>query len=148
MVHCDDRVIAGLGDVLQAGDFEPVKSPENDGEKIIEPTRRQRAGDDHGDHEIGDADQYEQERVVEAKLLQHCKYDRAADHEGGIEHVDGGDDAGAVIRAGPGLHRAECRHDEQAARKCESGKIDGDVDAVARGKEFADAERVCGRRHR
>ena len=85
---------------------------------------------------------------MEAELLQHCKYDRAADHERGIEHVDRGDDAGAVIRAGPGLHRAECRHDEQAARERESGKIDGDMDAVARGKEFADAERVCGRRHR
>ncbi len=68
--------------------------------------------------------------VPRAELLQHGKDDRAGDHEGGIEHVDGGDDAGAVVGAGPGLHRRERRHDEQAARDREAGKVDGDVDAV------------------
>jgi hypothetical protein len=53
----------------------------------------------------------------------------------------------AAVGARPGLHRGKCRYDEQAARQREAGEIDGDMDAVARREEFADAERVRGRRH-
>ena len=56
------------------------------------------------------------------------------DHEGGVEHVDGGDDAGAVVGAGPGLHRGEGRHDEQPAGDGEAGEIDGEVNAARRGR--------------
>ena len=56
----------------------------------------------------------------------------AADHEGGVEHVDGGDHARAPVGAGPGLHRREGRHDEEAAGDREAGEIDRDVDAAAR----------------
>ena len=54
------------------------------------------------------------------------------DHEGGVEHVDGGDDARAAVGAGPGLHRREGRHDEQAAGDREAGEIDRDADAASR----------------
>ena len=56
---------------------------------------------------------------------------RADHHEGGVEHVDGGDDAGAAIGAGPGLHRGEGRHDEQAAGDRKPGEIDGDANAAS-----------------
>ena len=48
----------------------------------------------------------------------------AAGHEGGVEHVDRGDGARAVVGAAPGLHRGEGRHDEQPAADRQPGKID------------------------
>ena len=103
-----------------------------------------RAGDDDRDDKVGDADQREQERRAEAELLQHREDDRADHHEGGVEHVDGRDDAGAVVGAGPGLHRGEGRHDEQAARDREAGEVDGDVNAVRR-REIAGNVEWAGR---
>ena len=35
MVDRDDGVVAGLGDVLQPLDFEPVKGAEDDGEEVV-----------------------------------------------------------------------------------------------------------------
>ncbi len=64
-----------------------------------------------------------------------------ADHEGGVEHVDAGDDAGAPVGAGPGLHRGEGRHDEQAAGDGETGEIDRHAQAAARREHVADAGR-------
>ena len=55
---------------------------------------------------------------------------RAADHEGGVEHVDGGDDAGAPVGAGPGLHRREGRHDVEAAGDRQAGEIDHHAEAA------------------
>ena len=55
-------------------------------------------------------------------------------HEGGVEHIDGRDHAGAAVGAGPDLDGGEHRHDEQAAGDRESGEIERDVQAVARGE--------------
>ena len=63
------------------------------------------------------------------------KKERADHHEGGVEHVDGGDDAGAMIGAGPGLHGGERRHDEQAAGDGQPGEIDGDMDRRGEAKK-------------
>ncbi len=64
---------------------------------------------------------------------------RAAGHEGGVEHVDAGDDARAPVGAGPGLHRRKRRHDEQAARDREAGEIDRHADAAAGTEDVANA---------
>ncbi len=128
MVHRDDGVVAGLGDVLQAGDFEPVEGAEDDREQIVQPARRHAAGDEHGDDQIGDADEDEEQRHAQAERLQHAEDDGAHHHEGGVEHIDRGDDAGAMIGTGPGLQRREGRDDEQAAGDGEAGEIDGDMD--------------------
>ena len=53
---------------------------------------------------------------------------------------------GAAVGAGPGLHRREGRHDEQAARDREAGEIDGDADAAAPLEHVR--EPVRGRRRR
>ena len=146
MVHRDDGVVAGLGDVLQALDLETEEGAEHDREKIVQPAGRHGAADDEGDDKVGDAEKRKQDRHAEAELLQHGEQQGADDHEGGIQHVDGGDDAGAVVGAGPGLHRGKRRHDEQAAGDRQAGEIDGNVNAVRRGEIIADAERM-GRRH-
>ena len=135
VIECDNRVVSGLGDVIEAGHFEAEKRTEHDREKIVKPARRHGQADRHRDREIGEADQCEQNRRAVAELLQHGENDGAGDHEGGIEHIDRGDHAGAPIGAGPDLHGGEDRHDEQAAGNREAGEIDGDVEAVARGKK-------------
>ena len=85
-----------------------------------------------GDEQVGDAEQDEQRRRRHAGRLQDRDDDRAATAmNGGVEHVDGRDHAGAAVGAGPGLHRGEGRHDEQAAGDGEAGEIDRDVDAAA-----------------
>ncbi len=54
-------------------------------------------------------------------------------HEGGIEHVDGGDHArDTAFRAGPGLHGGESGHDEQAAGNGEARHVDCNTDARVR----------------
>ena len=45
-----------------------------------------------------------------------------------------GDHAGAAVGAGPGLHRGEGRHDEQAAGDREPGEIDRDAEAAGRAR--------------
>ncbi len=70
-----------------------------------------------------------------------------AGHEGGVEHVDAGDHARAAVGAGPGLHRGEGRHDEQAAGDGEAGEIDRDANAAAGGEHGGDAGRLRRRRH-
>ena len=79
MVHRDDGVVAGLGDVLQPLDFEPVKGAEDDGEEVVQPARRHGAGDEHGDDEIGDADEHEQHGDADAERLQQAE-ENGADH--------------------------------------------------------------------
>ena len=99
------------------------------------------------DQKVGDTDEGEQNRHAEAKLLQAGEKKRADDHERCVEHIDGRDDAGAVIGAGPRLHRRERRNDKQAARNREPGEIKRDVDAVARGEKAGDTEWTGRRRH-
>ena len=69
------------------------------------------------------------------------KSQRARHHEGGVEHIDARHHAGAAVDTGPGLHRREGRHDEQAAGDSEDGEIDADVNAARGGEETDDAER-------
>ena len=64
-------------------------------------------------------------------------------HEGGIEHVDGGDHARAAVGAGPGLHRREQRHDEQAARDRKPGEIDREANAAQRAENAAEAGKAA-----
>ena len=45
-----------------------------------------------------------------------------------------GDDAGAAVGAGPGLHRGEGRHDVEAAGDREAGEIDHHAHAAARSR--------------
>ena len=90
----------------------------------------------------------EQEWHAEAKLLQQAEHQRADNHEGGVEHIDGGDDAGAAIGTRPGLHGGECRHDEQAAGDREAGEIDGDVDRARRREIVPEVDRACRMRKR
>ena len=135
-----------LVDVLQALDFEPKERAEHDRKKIVQPARRHGQPDGDGDREVGGADEREQERRAEPELLQEREHDRADDHEGGVEHVDRGHDAGAAIGAGPDLHRGKDRNDEKPAGDRQPGEIDGDMDAVRRGKIAGDGQRSC-RRH-
>jgi len=78
----------------------------------VQPARRHGHADRHRYGDIGGADQPEQDGRAGPEFLQDGEDDRACDHERGIEHVDGGDNAGATIGAGPDLYRREHRHDE------------------------------------
>ena len=83
-----------------------------------------------------------------AEFLQHRHHDRRAGHEGGVEDIDRGDRACAIVGAGPGLHRGEGRHDEQPAGDREAGEIDRGANAgKARETISARAAQNRGRRH-
>ncbi len=134
MVQGDDRIGAGLGDVLEAVHFEPEKGAKYDREEIAHGIGRQRS--EHGDRdgEIGEAEQHEQHRGRYPGELHERDRDPAHHHEGGVEHVVGGDDAGAMLGPSPGLERGERRHDEQPARDRHAGEIDPDM-VAAEGRE-------------
>ena len=146
MVERHDRVRAGLGDVLEPLHLEPIEGPEEDREEIAERARRQRPEDDQAGYDVGDAERRDDGRQRDAGLLQPGGDERARHHEGGREHVDGGDDAGAAIRPGPGLNRGEGRHDEQAAGDREPGEVDRDAQSVGSGEERPRADRRHRRR--
>ena len=59
--------------------------------------------------------------------MQHGQNDRTDHHEDGVEDVDGSDDTRPLVGVGPSLHRAERRHDEQAAGNRQPGKVDRDM---------------------
>ena len=77
--------------------------------------------------------------VVTPKTCSAATTMRARHHEGGVEHIDAGDDAGALVGAGPGLHRRKRRHDVQAAGDRKPGEIDRHAQPEAGGKHLADA---------
>ena len=70
-------------------------------------------------------------RALMPSVCSSAEENRADRHEGGVEHVDGGDHAGAMIGTGPRLHGGERRHDEQAAGDRQPGEIDGDIGSSA-----------------
>ena len=78
--------------------------------------------------------------------LQQRNHAGAQRHRGRVEHVDAGDHAGAAVDAGPGLHRREHRHDEQAAGNRQAGEIDSDANAAQRSEDFGDAPPLLRRR--
>ena len=144
VVERDDGVGAGLGDVLQAFDFEPdrrrgtrsrgnrsASSPAWCGRwrrrpaRLATPISANRTG------------------VPKPSFCSTARTSAPTTMKAALSTLTRGDDAGAAIGAGPGLHRGEGRHDEQAAGDREPGEIDGDVEAVARGKERRDAERLA-----
>ena len=67
----------------------------------------------------------EQRPDRDALGLQGRDDDPSRDHEGGVEHVDGGDDAGALRRRRKRLKRGEGGHDDQTAGHRQQGEIDG-----------------------
>ena len=89
-----------------------AQQDQNDGGEVAEREREQDAG------------------RADAERLHAGRGQRRDRHEPGREHVAGGDDARALVFRRPRLHGGERRHDEQAARDGEAGKIDGEPQAA------------------
>ena len=92
--------------------------------------------DRYHDDEVQDAEADEQGGDGHAVGLQHRDEQGRSGHEQRIEHVDGGDHARAPVGAGPGLHRGEGRHDEQAAADRKTDQRDRDLDAATGLEDF------------
>ena len=79
----DDRVGAGLGDVLEAGDVEAIDEAEDDSREVAQRVRRQDEEDPRRRQDAEDAKQQEDLRGREADRLQNADRDRAKHHEHG-----------------------------------------------------------------
>ena len=132
MVERDDGVRAGLGEVLQAAHLQAVEGAEEDREEVAERARRQGAEDRDAGRRCWPAARPARMRHRDAGASAAPPPTSApADHEGGGEHVDGGDHARAPVGAGPGLHGREGRDDEEAARDRKPREVDRDAPARA-----------------
>ena len=123
MVGGDDDALAG-GDVLKALYLQPKKKLENHAAEIAQDLRAPGARDQRHAGEAEHAERGEDGGDADAGRLQRGD-DAAGDHHvGGVEDVDGGDDAGAAVDRRPGLHGGERGHDEQAAGDREAAEGD------------------------
>ena len=136
MVERDDAVGRNIVQVFQALHFRAENRAIEDEQEIVERPRRHGEGDGDGDGEIEQTETQEERRDAHAELLQQRDHDRRRHHERGVEHIDGGDHARAAIRAGPGLHGRECRHDEQAAGDREADHRERDIQRRARSRRW------------
>ena len=130
MVERDDDVGAGVVEIVEAPHFDPEQRAVDDRQRVAERARRHGAADGDGDQQACDAEQEKQLRRGHSGFLQDRHDDGAARHEGGVEHIDRGHHAGAAVGAGPGLHRREDRHDEQAAGDGEPGEVERKSEAA------------------
>ena len=146
VIERDDDVGAGFGEVVDALHLDPEQRAVDDRERVAERARRHGAADGDRHQQAADAEQQEQVRGRHAGGLQQRDDQRARGHEGGIEHVDGGHHPRAAVGAGPGLHRREHRHDEQAARDREPGQVDRQTDAAPRAEQREKARKIGDRR--
>ena len=109
VVGGEDDALAGTGNVLEAGHLQPKKKLEHRAAGVAHDLRAP------GVHDIGDggdaehAERGEQQRHADAYRLQHRDDAARAHHVGGVEDVDGGDDARAPVHRGPRLHGGERR---------------------------------------
>ncbi len=127
VVQGDDRVGTGGLEVLPAVDLEPIEDAEHQHAEIAQRIGRQHGQDPDRGAEAGDAEDQEDRREAGAELLQHDGRDEAGDDAGGIQHVDGGDHASALVRRRPGLHRGEGGNDVKAAGHRQQQEIEPDV---------------------
>ena len=135
VVEGDDRIAARLVEVFQPPDLEPVEGAQQDRQEVLEGAGRHGPGDPHCSDKTDRGDAEEQYRDPDPDLLQQRDDERTANHECGIEHIDGGDDAGASLGCGPGLDRRKGRHDHQPARHREQAEVDRDVPGDRPGKK-------------
>ena len=124
MIERDDDVGPGLVEIVEAPHFDPEQRTVDDRQRIAERARRHGAADGDGNEQARDPEQDEELRCRHSGFLQDRHDHRASRHERGIEHIDRGHHAGTAVGAGPGLHRREGRHDEQAAGNGEPGEVE------------------------
>ena len=137
MVERDDGVVAGLGDVLVALDFELVEGAEHDREEIVHPARRHGAADRDGDHEIGDADEREQRRHAEAELLQQRRNSAPTTMKAALSTLTAATTRARRSAPAQACTAAKVGTTNRPPRDRKPGEIDRDVNAVRRGKEVA-----------
>ena len=97
--------------------------------------------------EIEQAETQKERRDADAELLQQRDQNRRRHHERRVEHIDGGNHARAAIRAGPGLHGRECRHDEQAAGDREADHRERDIQSARAREDGVRTDQLGRRRH-
>ena len=136
MIGRDQHARAGRRQVLEPADFGAEQGAEQQPAEIahafLAPFRQ------HEPHraEACDAEAEEDPADMQSARLQQRDEQRAGHHEGGLQHVAGGDDAGALVRGRPGLHGGEGRNDEQSAAECEGDEVDQHAQARERGREI------------
>src|SRR6266478_1705555 len=72
MIECDDRVGTRLVEVFETPDLEPVESPQQDRQKILEGAGRHGLADPDGGEKTDGGDAEEQHRDPDPRLLQEC----------------------------------------------------------------------------
>ena len=140
VVQRDDRVGAGLGDVVDAHDFEAVDDAEDDRREIAQRVGRKNPEDPHRGGQRADAERGEDHSDRPSRpLLQAGDGERAHRHEQRRHHVDASDDAGAMVGRRPRLDGGERRHDEEAATHRQQHQVDADAPGARLAEEFGDA---------
>jgi len=95
---------------LEADDVEAVQQAPRDPEREGEEIGGQAAKEVDRGSDIGDSQQPERGRFVDSRQLEDDgRRERADHHENRIQRIDRADHAGAMVLAGPGLHRGENR---------------------------------------
>ena len=138
MIERNDDVGPGLVQVFEALHLDPEQRAIDDRERVAERARRHGAPDRDSHQQAPGAEQEKQRGRGQARDLQERDQDRAAGHEGGVEHVHSGHYARPAIGTGPGLHGGEDRNDIEPAGNGEPGKVDGNAQSARRAENGRD----------
>ena len=124
-------MLARRRDILLALDLKPEQHAEQQVERVAEKIGGQVAEQQDRCADVERAESGDQHGLAQAHKarLQQRRDARSARHENGIEHIVGGDGAGAPVLARPGLEGGEQRHGEQAAGQREAKHVKGDAQA-------------------
>ncbi len=125
MIQGDDAACACLRQILESPDLESVDDPQQKAQEKREEIRGQAAEEVDRSHNVGYAQDDQRHRLAQPRdLEEQHRHERSADHENGVERIDGADDAGPPILGRPCLHRGEDRHYEKSSR----GRIEEDFE--------------------
>ena len=137
VVWCNDRLLAGFGEMFEAFDLEAEKCPEQEGGDVLDAVGAPGAQDEHDGCKVHNAETGIEQRQRNFEVLQGRDGEARECHAGGGDDITTRDDAGAAINRRPSLHGGERRHDEQAARKSDASEINEHPHAGERGEDAA-----------
>jgi hypothetical protein len=135
MVGRDQHAGAGGGQIFQAADLDAKQRAEQQRAEIahafLAPGRQHEP--DHA--EARDREPEEYPGHGQTSGLQQRHEQRADDHEGGLQHIAGGDDTRPLGRRAPGLNGGKRRDHEQTAAEGKDEEVGQHAKTAGRGRE-------------
>ena len=141
MIGDHHRALAGLLQILQTGDLDPIEHLQQPGDKALGQRAGQQPGDVDRHRQVDQADRQEHLRDAQAQGQQQRGGDGRDHHEQRVDDVVGGDIAGAVRVLAALLEQCVQRHDIDAT----GGGDQADVDQDAPTGKLVQKDRQAGR---